>query len=176
MSLPNSFSSRCETSSSPSNHFMTSQRCSARSRPNGGKRRSLPRAARATKNWLVRTRGKALFMQRQCKSFVSSVPTVANQRMPTSPALILHKVESLLLRHCTNVRSEETIYLKQVGLRDHLFLSVSWREIRTAVRNRGTNKTSRIRMVATTINFFQMGSPSSTDRDVFSYPRWLITS
>jgi hypothetical protein len=44
-----------------------------------------------------------VFMREDRKSFGFNISSVANQRMPTSAALILRKVESLLLRHsqCT---------------------------------------------------------------------------
>jgi antitoxin component HigA of HigAB toxin-antitoxin module len=39
------------------------------------------------------------------KSIVYNASGVASQRMPTSPALILWRVESLLLRHCYPIRA-----------------------------------------------------------------------
>ena len=53
----------------------------------------------ATELALTGLRGKALFTRGNRKSFVFNVPAVSNQRVPTTAAPILRKVESLLLRH-----------------------------------------------------------------------------
>jgi hypothetical protein len=51
-----------------------------------------------------------VFMRRERKFFIFNLSTVANQRVPTSLALITGQVESLLLRHCSDVQSGEILY------------------------------------------------------------------
>jgi len=50
-------------------------------------------------------------MQEDRNSFAFNISSVANQHMPTSAALILRKVESLLLRHCPSAVKLQLVIL-----------------------------------------------------------------
>jgi hypothetical protein len=60
------------------------------------------------------------------KSFAINISSVANQHMPTSTALIVRKVESLVLRHCSEMRQKcGYLYLATIFVLFILFILIA---------------------------------------------------
>jgi hypothetical protein len=65
-------------------------------------------------------------MREDRKSFAFNISIVANQHMSTSAALILHRVESLLLRYCSKFRN--CLGLRSSANSQHPYYLFSFRE------------------------------------------------